>query len=87
MCMKTESSNSQCTRNKEMDVLAARIELGIARSGIHILDENKLAAFRDDHEPESDDKKSRRIREFAASNGFDVQISSSLQVAIFRKPS
>ena len=71
-------------REKELDVLAEQINLGIVRDGIHILDGGKLELIWNGHDSESDDAKRVQVENFARRHDFSVRLGSSLRIAIFQ---
>ena len=79
--------DSYSRRKKSIDALAERINLGISENGIHVIDGNDLALIWDHHQPVSDDERRLHVKNFAHAYGFNVHVSSWMQVAIFRKSS
>jgi len=78
------SGSNHSLRKEDMDALAALISAGIARHGIHVLDERELAPIWDGIDPELWAERRLQVENFAVSYSFDVHVSTYLRSAIFR---
>ena len=69
----------------EMDELAVRTRLGIARYGVHIIEGDDLAIIWNRHHFKADHEKRMHVENFASHLGLAVYLSGNSTVAIFRK--
>jgi hypothetical protein len=75
----------QCPDKSVLDALAGRIRFGIEKKGVHLLFPDELAILWNYHGIKSDRERILTVRNFAVVYGFEVLMSSSSNMALFKK--